>query len=484
MRGYDMAMYLFSDSLFDNKINDISHDDIKTLYHDNLKEYHEGLKMTQSTYRGESFLRNNSSNRQLDIYKEFAQRGAMTAGVQIYYPHGVVIEQSLRRNYYRGENQIYPSSVPTLLRTLRKYNGREEKELYRMISDMRIYEFSCLLRQFQHVQNWEYGDVLYEALAQHYGLETAWLDITSDFNVALFFACCEYQDGKWRPLTKEQTEKDENHQYGMIFHMPSGVMAARWASEGDKFKIISDKVVKDNNNGEPYRNEELKYPLYTGLPENLIYPLGFQPFMRCHMQNGYGIYMRAEKPLQLDTGIEKLRFRHSEELSNWIYQEMKGGELIYPHEGLKQVEYLIQQIRTLKTFSEGAFLYALQRNHLFTISDKDEVLSKLEKFIVDGEVIKIQERSTWHLTPLRRTRIDNVYRGFSLYDRYGIQIITRNCFPKAVPMFEPWMLLEQEDEPGIVDFEVRKKLDCETDIHQRSVSWFLETVRTAKLQDF
>lgn len=206
---------------------------------------------------------------------------------------------------------------------------------------MRIYEFSCLLNKFQHVQNWDYCDVLFEALAQHYGLETSWLDITSDFKIALFFACCHFQEGKWKPLTREQTEVDENHQYGMIFHMPSYIMTLRWYSELKKFATATNKVIEYKPDGNPYKYESLKYPNFTGLPQNLIYPLGFQPFMRCHMQNGYGIYMRDEQPLQSDNDFEKLRFIHSEELSNWIFEEMKGGELVYPHEGLKQVEFLI-----------------------------------------------------------------------------------------------------------------------------------------------
>ena len=50
---------------------------------------------------------------------------------------------------------------------------------------------------FNHVKNWNYCDVIYEVLAQHYGLETGWLDITNDFKIALFFAVCYWCDGEW-----------------------------------------------------------------------------------------------------------------------------------------------------------------------------------------------------------------------------------------------------------------------------------------------
>ena len=103
----------------------------------------------------------------------------------------------MRRNFYRGENRIYPESIPTLLRNLKKYTTSKEKELYRMVADMRIAEFKALLNKFDHVKNWNYCDVIYEVLAQHYGLETGWLDITNDFKIALFFAVCYWCDGEW-----------------------------------------------------------------------------------------------------------------------------------------------------------------------------------------------------------------------------------------------------------------------------------------------
>ena len=53
------------------------------------------------------------------------------------------------------------------------------------------------LSKDNHVKNWNYCDVIYEVLAQHYGLETGWLDVTNDFKIALFFAVCYWCDGEW-----------------------------------------------------------------------------------------------------------------------------------------------------------------------------------------------------------------------------------------------------------------------------------------------
>lgn len=153
--------YLIQGKL-DNTVHEITYDQLKELHKDNKREEAEGKRITESSYRGENFY--DGKNDQLAFYKEHLYRDPKTAGYKTYYPHGVVIEQSMRRNYYRGENRIYPESVPTLLRTLKKYTTQKDKELYRMVADMRIAEFKALLDKFDHVKKWNYSDVLYDAL--------------------------------------------------------------------------------------------------------------------------------------------------------------------------------------------------------------------------------------------------------------------------------------------------------------------------------
>lgn len=122
------------------------------------------------------------------IYKDILYQDRKTDGFIMTYPHGTVISQGSHNSYYRGEKQIYASSVPSLYRF---FEGRsdEERILYGFVADMRVAEFQIFLNKLEIVQLWqrEYGTVLYEPLAQHYGLETRWLDITSDLEVALFF---------------------------------------------------------------------------------------------------------------------------------------------------------------------------------------------------------------------------------------------------------------------------------------------------------
>ncbi|MCI6637880.1 MAG: FRG domain-containing protein [Bilifractor sp.] len=482
-----MADYLFerNDATSANIVHDITFDDIKKLYRDNRKEAKECLEMTQSSYRGENFIDQTDKYGRYGFYKDYTERDPRTSGYRIFYPHGTVIQQAMRRNFYRGESQVYEKSEPSLLRKLNRYKTQKEKELYRLVADMRVYEFSSLLDRFEHVKNWrKYSDVLYDTLAQHYGLETGWLDITSDFNVALFFANCYYKDGKWYPLKDSDTEIDEQHKYGIIFHCPSWQMSMRMFKEiQDEYSPATGNVIEKDSNGQPVRYEVLKHPAFRAMPQNIVLPIGFQPFMRCSMQSGYGIYMRESMPLQQDTAFEKLRFRHSEKLANWIYNEMRGGELIYPHEGLIKAQFVIDKIRTLHEFFEEALQYAVYRSHYYRLADIDKAREDLEKFKVEGNSIKIIPRHPWEFSALRRKEIDSDYSGFSPEGSYGIQIRSRKS-TSASEMFAPWMLMTSEDEPGVIDFKAqRRNYDTDSIISRSGIS-LLNMVMTAKAPDF
>lgn len=459
-----MSEYLFKGKL-DNAVHDISIEHIKELQLRNELEKDEGQRITKSSYRGENFY--DGKNDMVNFFREIGERDPLTAGRLVQYPHGVVIEQSQRRNYYRGENKEHESSFPSLLRTLNNssnlYNTREKRELYRLVADMRIAEFTFLLNEFKHVREWVVGDVLYESLAQHYGLETDWLDITSDFNAALFFATCTYEKGKWRPLTKEDTEKDEKSRYGVIFHLPSSQNVANWISQINKFAGTNIKSVENETVG------NVPHIKFYDSYDNLVYPIGFQPFMRCSMQNGYGIYMRKSYPLQKDILFQKLRFRHNEELSKRVFEDMRGGEMVYPHEGLNKADFIIDKIRSETSFSEAALDFAVKRSHYYSIDDKEKCIRDLKEFKVrvgnDYKYINILPKSQWRLSSGRKRDIEYIYRDFSIEKDYRINVRVREALAEGggaagARMLEPWMLLEHHDSPGAVDFEAREMVGC------------------------
>ena len=83
-----MAEYLFQGKL-DNTVHDMSYEQIKQLYEDNLREEAEGRRVTQSSYRGDNYY--TDKNLQVEFDREFLYRDPLTAGMRVQYPHGVII---------------------------------------------------------------------------------------------------------------------------------------------------------------------------------------------------------------------------------------------------------------------------------------------------------------------------------------------------------------------------------------------------------
>lgn len=387
----------------------ITNDNIRKMYEENLRDAYECDRVTESTRRGESYYANDGrpgdekiNHSRLAFFKEVLYRDAKTSGFVMGFPHGTVIMQGERESYYRGEKQIYPQSGTTLSRPLANLSSEKDRLLYRLVADMRIAEFDDFLRKFNRTQCWEKNGltILSDPLAQHYGLETDWLDITNDFNVALFFANCywDHSAKKWYPLTKKQTELNAQTQYGVIFHAPAK-------------NVMLENMIKST----------------SGSDEGMILPIGYQPFMRCHSQYGYGMHMRTSIPLQNNPTFEKLYFRHNEKLSRDIYELMDCGKKIYPEEGLDDFQDIIDVIIHTTVFSEASFLSSLQKNNLS--SQADNYRLELEKSNICPTPIRIcGEQHPYKVSRQRIRRANRKDDGFSIEENYGIQLGTRYVY--------------------------------------------------------
>ncbi len=365
----------------DNEDLEISYDDIKYLHEENGKDKQECDIVTDGKLTPHDF----------DDFLQYVMLDFKITGYLLGYPYGMVIRQGERNHYYRGENELFPSSTSTLQRC---FNPLEDFEFKKFISYMRIREFEKFIRKFRHVEYWQenYSDVYGEAIAQHYGIKTNLLDITNDFDTALFFATCRFEDSKWRPLTKRDIEKNENSRYGRIFHAPS-------------WQVMLKNMVSGSNND-----------CVGG-----IWPIGFQPFMRCHMQYGYAMDCDEGYCMQKDVAFEKLIFKHSEKLSEKVFEFMDEGRKIYPQEGLNKFQNIIDKIGETKIFSEDSFDYACEKLK-YSKEEIEEIKNKLneQKYVIDEFKLNIDIN--------RIKEIDNEYKDFSIEKEYGIKISSRLMF--------------------------------------------------------
>ena len=250
-------------------------------------------------------------------------------GQVLKHDHGTVIKQGRRRYYYRGESAYYPKSIASIYRS-----SNEEEKIIRLISRMRILEFTKLLNKFDVVKNWTYGDVIYDALAQHYGIATDLLDITNDLKTALFFACCKYDDKTkvWAPLSKEDIDNADSRQH--VFK----------AGGDSRFGIImrADSEYFD-----------------TLLQGTEILPIGYQPFMRCSNQHGFVMKMKdADDNLKKNSNFKKYRIRLTPEFCKKVFEMKQGGRNIYPTDGLSDFGEEIKYISETQNIFSKTTLHA------------------------------------------------------------------------------------------------------------------------------
>lgn len=171
---------------------------------------------------------------------------------------GMILPKShMLMTHYRGENNIYDTCVPAIYR-----NNPSDTQI--LIEKLKVLEFISITKTFPQVQFAEKDglDVRYEALAQHYGLKTDIIDVTSDICVAAFFATHEYDVGTNRYLPKTSG---------------CGVL----------------RLIR-----------------FLGMiPEEKVERIGAQPFQRPTIQYAFGLKMRKED--DLNTRSRKIIFKQN-----------------------------------------------------------------------------------------------------------------------------------------------------------------------------
>ena len=217
-------------------------------------------------------------------------------------------------------------------------NHAKETLLIRVI---KMVDFSLWLSRLDCVQSWPHGDVFHGAIAQHYGIATNGMDVSSNLKIALFFACCYYDNRlhKWMPLSNQHFEQPSSREtvsdlngdsrYGILYSAPADIAEMSRVANIDEFHITN------------------------------VSPVGIQPFQRCERQSAVVIETGRTYDMLKDMSFTKVRFRLTSEICEWIYHEMNEGELVYPNEGKGNCQDVVNIIKNSKKHTLEAFNFAV-----------------------------------------------------------------------------------------------------------------------------
>lgn len=240
--------------------------------------------------------------------------------------------------YYRGQSQRYQPSFPSIHRT-----NMSESQIF--VERLKYCEFHLLLdthpltNRFKDTFRYKFPDgkeeslnfnVYHLALAQHYGIATELMDLTSDKWVAAFFASTKYSDGEYSP-------------------------------------------VKEKGKGIFYIRKE------NPREKSVINPIGIQPFSRPGEQRGYALPLK--KGEDFEEGSLCIEFSHDPDISEFIFNYTNRSRKLFPDDILKEKADFIKGAHS---FSKGAFEMARLKYYPATHEDTINEWLQIEKIeIID-----------------------------------------------------------------------------------------------------
>lgn len=110
--------------------------------------------------------------------------------LEVYEPHALImaagyLKHRLKKHrvYFRGQSKLYPNLCPSLYRNVATDATQYKRE---GILSKKIQDFKNKCSALSNLDN-----KIVEALLQHYGLSTTWIDIVDNIWIALWFGCFE-----------------------------------------------------------------------------------------------------------------------------------------------------------------------------------------------------------------------------------------------------------------------------------------------------
>ena len=245
---------------------------------------------------------------------------------------------------YRGQSEYHNPCLPTLYR-------KQRTELEMFVEQIRIMEFKLLLDSYpltKYFYNKKYN-VDYIGLAQHYGLNTDVLDLTSDVMIALFFAMCDYDSDydKYKP-------KLEDKEY-----------------IGYLYAVLTPSLA--------YGEQERPFNF-----SKYIKPIGLQPFKRPGLQKGFSLHVQKDNPTMRGYLYS---FTYRKEDSEYIYNKYNEGSLLWYKD---EIEKYVKDIKQTFTFSSQAVSLAARK------WGKDKSVTKWIKLLKkEGYKLVSKQKQFW-----------------------------------------------------------------------------------------
>lgn len=243
---------------------------------------------------------------------------------------------------FRGEKKLYPNCLPL---------ARRERNFNHLLENIKRSEFEMVLNSHPLFYLLMKGIKLDNlcapfkllnpyGIAQHYGFKTVLLDLTSDFDVASFFATTNYEQEN--DVYKPYIQPDS---YGVIYiyHML------------------------------------LPFVLLT----RELSTVGLQPFPRSGNQKGF-LWLPLfgdNYDLQNNQFVTKIFFKHDDLVTYKIFNRMQKGVYLFPE--ADELATKASQILQSKSFSKDAFKHNLRENPQDTY-DKNIKKIELSGYAVDN----------------------------------------------------------------------------------------------------
>ena len=218
---------------------------------------------------------------------------------------------------YRGQNEEFDPCVPTIYR-------EDPNDAQVFLQRMRLVQFQRLLKSHPVVTRFferHHFLVNAEGLAQHYGLKTEVLDLTSNLDVALFFATCKYD----KTTDTYDYYHDEGEHEGILY--------------------VFDPV---------FDNEPTPSPYFENYMHGNITPIGLQAFPRPGAQYGYALHIG--KGGSTKSWMYKFSFT-SEESKHYYDMFLKGESLWIKDKLIEKTKHIVGQM----TFSYSVFKEAFEK---------------------------------------------------------------------------------------------------------------------------